>query len=195
MQNLLRKAASCSLRAREVVRDLQIVEHWAAVGAQANLVGSLRTGLLINNLDVDFHIYSDPLRIEASFQAVGRIAAHPRVSGVVYQNLLEAEDQCLEWHASYTTEGGEEWRIDMIHMHPKSRYAGVFENVADRIERALTPETRGAILAIKNAVPGGRKVMGIRVYQAVIRDGVRTYPEFVDWEASHPVEGIVTWAP
>lgn len=83
----------------------------------------------------------------------------------------------------------------MIHIHPESRYVGFFEDVADRIQRALTPETRYAILAVKNTVPPGQKVIGIRVYQAVIRDGVRTYSEFVDWEAQNPSNGIITWAP
>ncbi len=195
MDDLLQISAACSARAREVVRELRIVEHWEDVGARANLVGSLRTGLQINHLDIDFHIYSDPLLIGASFRAMGSIASHPRVHTVSYRNLLDAEDQCLEWHALYTSEAGEEWQIDMIHMHPASPYAGVFEDVADRIARALTDETRMAILAIKSAVPAGRKVPGIRIYQAVLRDGVRGWDEFAAWDAQHPDEGIVTWAP
>jgi hypothetical protein len=195
MQNLLQKTEDCSIRAWEIVHELQIVEHWEAVGARANVVGSLRTGLLINHLDIDFHIYSNPLRVTESFQAVGRIANNPRIHSVTYQNLLEADDRCLEWHAVYVSDTGESWQLDMIHLHPESPYVGVFENVADRIQQALTPETKCAILAIKDAVPANQKVMGIRVYQAVIRDGVRTYAEFVKWAAKNPGDGIITWMP
>ena len=187
MQDLLETARQNSARAWEVIRELQIMEHWASAGARVNVVGSLRIGLQINNLDIDLHIYSDPFVVASSFQAVGLIASNPRVRSVSYQSL--------EWHANYVSSTGEPWRIDMIHIHPESRYVGFFEDVADRIQGVLTPETRYAILAIKNAVPTGQKVMGIRVYQAVIRDGVRTYAEFVDWEAQNPSDGIITWVP
>jgi hypothetical protein len=195
MHPLLDKAARLSARARQIVRELKIVENWEAVGARAELVGSLRTGLLIHNQDVDFHVYSQPLVISDGFRAVGRIASHPHIRSVSYSNLLEAEDRCLEWHATYSPNAEESWQIDMIHIHPESPYVGVFEDVADRIQRALSPETRCAILAIKDAVPAGQKVMGIRVYQAVIRDGVRTYAEFCEWDARNPSAGIITWAP
>jgi hypothetical protein len=142
MQNLLKKAENCSIRAWKIVHELQIVEHWEAVGARANVVGSLRTGLLIHHLDIDFHVYSNPLQVTESFQAVGRIANNPRIHSVTYQNLLEADDRCLEWHAVYVSDTGESWQLDMIHLHPESPYVGVFENVADRIQQALTPETK-----------------------------------------------------
>ncbi len=195
MCSLLERAARVSARAWQIVQDLKIIENWKAVGARPELVGSLRTGLLLGHLDIDFHIYSDPFLISDSFQAMGRIASHPHIRSVSYSNLLEADDRCLEWHAIYAPNGTESWQIDMIHLHPESRYVGVFEDVADRIQRALSPETRCAILAVKDAVPAGEKAMGIRVYQAVIRDGVRTYAEFREWEAKNPANGIITWAP
>jgi|WetSurMetagenome_2_1015567.scaffolds.fasta_scaffold31071_2 hypothetical protein len=195
MPNLLKEAADCSIRAWIIVHELQIVEHWEAVGARVNVVGSLRTGLLIHNLDIDLHIYSDPFLVTDSFQAMGCIASNPHIHSVTYQNLLDAEDRCLEWHAAYVSDAGESWQLDMIHIHPQSPYVGVFENVADRIQQALTPETKHAILAIKDAVPAGQKVAGIRVYQAVLRDGVRTYAEFSDWNAKNPGSGIISWMP
>jgi hypothetical protein len=195
MRNLQKKAESCSARAWSIVHELQIVEHWNAIGAHVNIVGSLRTNLLLNHLDIDFHIYSAPFRIAESFRAVGQIAKNPHIKSVLYQNMLDADDRCLEWHATYVSDADGCWQIDMIHLHPESPYVGVFENVADRIEQVLTPETRRAILAIKDAVPVGEKVMGIRVYQAVIRDGIRNYADFCDWSARNPYSGIITWAP
>ena len=39
------------------------------------------------------------------------------------------------------------------------------------------------------------KIMGIEYYQAVLRDGVRTYAEFEAWRAANPVDGILEWMP
>ena len=43
--------------------------------------------------------------------------------------------------------------------------------------------------------PDEVKIMGIEYYQAVLRDGVRTYAEFEAWRAANPVEGILEWMP
>lgn len=39
------------------------------------------------------------------------------------------------------------------------------------------------------------KIMGIEYYQAVLRDGVRTYAEFEAWRAANPVTGVLEWMP
>ena len=66
---------------------------------------------------------------------------------------------------------------------------------ADRIAAVLTDETRRAVLQIKYDTPDEVKIMGIEYYQAVLRDGVRTYAEFEAWRAANPVEGILEWMP
>ena len=83
----------------------------------------------------------------------------------------------------------------MIHMPKGSAYDGYFERVADRIAAVLTDDTRRAILQIKYDTPGTVKIMGIEYYQAVLRDGVRTYAEFEAWRAANPVTGILEWMP
>lgn len=195
MKEIIRLAQEYQDRAWEVVRDTRIIEIWQSVGAEVNLVGSLRTGLLIRNRDVDFHIYTRPFKLADSFAAIARLAENPRIKKIAYANLLEAEDRCVEWHASYEDRQGDFWQIDMIHILPESRYAGWFEKVADRIKAVLEERTREAILSIKNAVPEGTKVPGIKIYMAVLRDGVRSYERFVDWDRQHPAEGIVDWSP
>ncbi|MEN6338445.1 MAG: nucleotidyltransferase domain-containing protein [Phycisphaerales bacterium] len=195
MSDVRKIAEEQQARAWDVVRDARIVEAWKSVGAEINLVGSLRTGLLIRHLDIDFHIYSEPMDVARSFQAVATLARNPRVRRIEYGNLLDAEDMCLEWHAWYEDPRGDTWQIDMIHIAKASRYAGYFERVADRINAAIDDEQRDAILSIKYAVPEGRKVMGVKIYMAVMRDGVRDYPQFVEWEKGHPEEGIFTWMP
>ena len=76
-----------------------------------------------------------------------------------------------------------------------SRYDGYFEKVAKRIAAVLTDETRRAILQLKFETPVTEKVMGVEYYQAVIRDGVRSYAEFEEWRKQYPVTGVVEWMP
>ena len=66
MDKLSTLAAANQQRAQEVIRDSGIESIWRSVGAEPHLVGSLRTGLLITHRDIDFHIYSSPLRVAAS---------------------------------------------------------------------------------------------------------------------------------
>lgn len=195
MDKITDLAAANQQRAREIIRDTDLEGIWRSVGADPHLVGSLRTGLLMKHRDIDFHIYSSPLRVSDSFAAMARLAEHSRIRRIEYTNLLDAQDQCLEWHAWYADADDQLWQIDMIHMPKGSTYDGYFEQVADRISAVLTDETRRAILQIKNDTPETVKIMGIEYYQAVIRDGVRTYPEFEAWRAAHPVTGILEWMP
>ena len=111
---------------------------------------------------------------------MARLAENPRIRRIEYGNLLDAQDQCLEWHAWYADADERLWQIDMIHMPRGSAWDGYFERVADRISAVLTDEV---------------KIMGIEYYQAVLRDGVRTYAEFEAWRAANPVEGILEWMP
>ena len=178
MNDILEIAAANQQRARDIIRDTDLEAIWRSVGAEPNLVGSLRTGLLAD-----------------SFAAMARLAGNPRIRRIEYGNLLDAQDQCLEWHAWYADADERLWQIDMIHMPRGSAWDGYFERVADRIAAVLTDETRRAILQIKYDTPETVKIMGIEYYQAVLRDGVRTYAEFEAWRAANPVDGILEWMP
>ena len=59
----------------------------------------------------------------------------------------------------------------------------------------MTAEMKSAILGIKNEIPESQKVMGIEVYQAVIRDGIRTYHDFTRWKSEQAETGIIEWMP
>ncbi|MDE6858019.1 MAG: phosphoglycerate mutase family protein, partial [Alistipes sp.] len=103
--------------------------------------------------------------------------------------------ECVEWHAWVADDQGREWQFDMIHILAGSRYDGFFERMAERIAAALTDRTRTAILRLKYLTPDDEHIMGVEYYQAVLRDGVRTWDEFVAWRTAHPVTGIVEWMP
>ena len=193
--DILTTAAANQKRAYEVIEETNILEIWTSIGAIINLVGSLRSGLLMKRRDIDFHIYTDPFSLSESFSAVARLAENPRIKSVNYANLLDAEDQCIEWHALYEDSQGNSWHIDMIHILHDSPYAGYFEHVADRIIAALTPQTRRAILTIKDAIPLDAHVMGIEIYRAVLEGGIRDPESFQQWREEHPQHGIVKWCP
>ena len=180
----------------EIINDiLQIVSCWESISAVPRLVGSLSTGLLMKHRDIDFHIYSFPVDIKKSFKAIAKIAEHPRIIHIEYTNLLDTDEACIEWHALYEDKDKVHWQIDMIHIEKGSKYDGYFENVARRINEVLTPEMRMAILSLKYFTPDDVSIMGIEYYKAVIKDGVRTYPEFLEWRKKYPVTGIEEWCP
>lgn len=189
------RAEENTRRANEIIAALDLQRLWESISAEVRPVGSMRMGLLAKHRDLDFHIYSDRIDIRSDFDAMGRLAALPGIERIEYGNLLDTDEACVEWHAWYRDERAEIWQIDMIHIVRGSRYDGYFEQVADRIVAALTDERREAILRLKFETPDNLKIMGIEYYQAVIRDGIRTWDEFVAWREAHPVEGVVEWMP
>ena len=195
MNELTKIAAANQQRAREVIRDSGLEAAWRSVGAEPNLVGSLRTGLLMTHHDIDFHIYSSPLRLADSFAAMARLAENSRIRSITFNNLLDAPDQCLEWHAWYADADDQLWQIDMIHIEAGSAYDGYFERFARRLQRALTPEMRQAVLRLKFETPDHEKISGVEIYRAVVQGGVRTRTELERWRAEHPLTGISEWMP
>ena len=193
--NILELAKRNQQKAWEIIEDTRIVRIWEGIGAKVNLVGSLRTGLLVKHRDIDFHIYTSPLDLSASFRAMAELAENTSVKKIEYTNLLHTAEACLEWHAWYKDMEGELWQMDMIHIQEGSRYDGYFERVAERISAVLTDEMRLAILKLKYETPDTEKIMGVEYYQAVIQDGVRSYPEFEEWRRLHPAVGVVEWMP
>ena len=193
--NILELAKRNQQKAWEIIEDTRIVRIWEGIGAKVNLVGSLRTRLLMKHRDIDFHIYTSPLDLSASFRAMAELAENTSVKKIEYTNLLHTAEACIEWHAWYKDMEGELWQMDMIHIQEGSRYDGYFERVAERISAVLTDEMRLAILKLKYETPDTEKIMGVEYYQAVIQDGVRSYPEFEEWRRLHPAVGVVEWVP
>ena len=140
-------------KAWEIIEDTRIVRIWEGIGAKVNLVGSLRTGLLMKHRDIDFHIYTSPLDLSASFRAMAELAENTSIKKIEYTNLLHTAEACIEWHAWYQDMEGELWQMDMIHIQEGSRYDGYFERAAERISAVLTDEMRLAILKLKYETP------------------------------------------
>ena len=181
-------------KATLVIEKSGVCEAWKSIGATVNQVGSMAMGLLMKHRDIDFHIYTEKLDIAESFKAVQKICTNPAVTHMEYRNLADTEEACLEFHIYFMLDN-EEWQIDMIQILKGSHFDGYFERVAERIKAVLTPETRRAILELKYLTPDNEHIMGIEYYQAVIADGIRTYPEFMEWRKTHPANGIINWCP
>lgn len=195
MEDFMQIAKRNGQQAWQIIDELHLEDIWKTAGAVVHLVGSLRMGLLMKHRDIDFHIYSDALDPERSFAAMAQLAANPAIGHIEYRNLINSAEQCIEWHAAYRDKEQNVWQIDMVHILRGSRYDGYFEKMADRIAAALTPDKKKTILQLKYETPDTEKIMGIEYYQAVIRDGVSTYAQFVEWRKKHPVSGIIEWMP
>lgn len=182
-------------RAWEIIKDTRIVEIWESIGATVNLVGSLKLELMAKHCDIDFHVYTNPFKLADSFAAMAKLAEHPAVKRIEYINYLDAEDECIEWHAWLEDADDALWHIDIIHIIRGSHYDGYFEKVADRIAAVLTEDMRNTILQLKYETPDSEKAMGIEYYRAVIEGGVKTFDEFTCWRKENPVIGILEWIP
>ena len=177
-----------------VIEKSGVRQAWEAIGATVNQVGSMAMGLLMKHRDIDYHIYTEMLNIAESFEVIKKICSNPAVTRMEYRNLADTAEACLEFHIWYMLDD-EEWQIDMIQILKGSQFDGYFERVAQRISEVLTPEIRRTILELKYLTPADEHIMGIEYYQAVIADGIRSYPEFIQWRKTHPANGIVTWCP
>ena len=195
MENLENISAKNLEKAFEIIKELQIEKIWKNLDSKCNLVGSVKTGLLMNKLDIDFHTYSDDFSIEKSFKAISQISQNPKIKEVTYRNLLDAEDMCLEWHLTYEETPMRIWTIDIMHIKNESAYAGVIERVTGKIKSVLTEKLKRTILEIKwECNQQKEKTCGI-IYQAVIGEGIETFDDFKVWKQNQKNVGISLWEP
>ena len=68
---------------------------------------------------------------------------------IQFKNLIQTEEECIEWHSIYEDEDMNTWKFDMIHIRKGSKYDGVVERATAAITNRLTPEIKQTILQIK----------------------------------------------
>lgn len=178
-----------------ILEHTGIIPAWQRIGATVHLVGSLKSGLLAKSKDIDLHIYTDTLNIAASFSVMQELAERLSLKEVQYKNLIQTEEECIEWHALYEDEELNTWKFDMIHIRRNSKYDGVVERVTAAIMNRLTPELRKTILQIKFDVPDGVQIPGIEIYHAVFVSGVRSYEELEQYRKTNPLTNSLDWLP
>ena len=193
--DILKLAEQNQQSAWKVLEDTRIISAWESIGATVNLVGSLKSGLLMKSRDIDFHIYTDKLDISESFSVIQELAERLPLKEIYYKNLIDTEEECIEWHALYEDKDVNTWKFDMIHIRKGSKYDGVAENVTDAIIRRLTPEIRQTILQIKNDVPNCIMIPGIEIYYAVFTGDIKNYEELEMWRRTNPLTNSLDWLP
>lgn len=196
MENLENIAESNLQKAFEIIRELKIEKIYEELNSTCNLVGSVKTGLLMSHLDIDFHVYSDEFSVEKSFNAIAKISQNPKIKEVLYKNLLEEDDMCLEWHLLYEEIPERIWTIDIMHIKNESLYAGAIERVTEKINSVLTEKMRQTILKIKwESEQHKEKFFGIDIYQAVIEENIDTFQDFQKWKQNRKDVRISLWEP
>lgn len=194
MDDLLLRAEHRRERALRIIQELGLLRRWSRRGSPV-IVGAIRHGLVVA-LDIDMEVYSEHPRIEHGFEVMSEVARLPGVWKIRFTNQLDDDDDPgLYWQIRYRDQEGEVWNVDswlLGHDHP---YAHGAERFADAMAKALTDETRRAILEIKESLQGEEVVRGIDIYRAVLEGGVRSPSEFRCWVAEHRSSGLVLWMP
>lgn len=193
--DILTLAAENQQTAWQILKETGIVQTWEKAGATVNLVGSLKSGLLMKNRDIDMHIYTDKLSVSESFSVIQELAERLSLKEIHYKNLIDTEEECIEWHVLYEHTNRDTWKFDMIHIRKGSRYDGTVERVTDAITECLTPEIRKTILQLKQEIPDSITIPGIEIYHAVFEGDVSSYEELEQWRKNHPLINSLDWLP
>ena len=96
--------------------------------------------------------------IAASFSVMQDLAERLSLKEIQFKNLIQTEEDCIEWHAIYDDEDMNTWKFGVIHIRKGSKYDGVVEKVTVAITKQLTPEIKNTILQIKFDVPDGIQI-------------------------------------
>jgi hypothetical protein len=192
--DLLTRQDTLQAEAHTVLADLDLVRLLEAVGRPV-LVGSAALGLMVWR-DIDFNVMCDELDVDRIFTAVRPLAVHPGIYRLRFANEFgpfnptgQPEDDGYYWGVHYFAGGtlaGNRWKIDLWFLPEGSPRPEV--TLIERCARELTPETRLAILRIKDEWyqhPAYRHtVLSVDIYAAVLDHGVRTPAAFASYLAA-----------
>jgi hypothetical protein len=105
---------------------------------------------------LDYEVFTaGPPTIRSGFRVLADLAEQPGVTAVRFVNSLDGPDKGLYWQVRCRDRDHQEWKIDvwtLAHDHPGPLAAWMVEPM----RRALTAETRSAILRLKEARAAGR---------------------------------------
>ena len=183
------------LTAKKIIEDLNLENIFMENNYKANLIGSVATNLLMDNLDIDFHVYPNIFSIEDIYKIIGKISLNKNITRTsCLHNDLETEYRTLDWHIRYNDEENNSWRIDLIFFKENSPYIGKAEKVVEIINSKITETHKKSILEIKyNAKKLNIEFKGIEIYKAVMECGIKTINEFMDWKKDKEYNLINFW--
>ena len=151
--DILNASKCIQQRAWNIIKQTEIIEKWANIGAETHIVGSLAMGLMMKHRDIDMHVYSSTLSIKNGFNVMAHIAETDNIKKIEYHNLTNTDEACIEWHAWYDDEYGQTWQIDIINILKGSRYDGYFERMASRIKETLSEHSRKIDFFVLTSLP------------------------------------------
>ena len=182
---LLARQDALQREANRLVESLNLPTVLGRAGRFERL-GSSVSGLMAWR-DLDLGVSCGVLGPERAWETMMPLAAHPRTTRLSYRNeigpLAPPELRGYGRYyfvARHQTEAGREWKIDVSLWSPEPPPGPLAH--AEELRRRLTPETRLAILWIKDAwhrLPSyPDRVSGMDIYEAVLEHGVRTPEQF-----------------
>jgi len=180
MDALVERQQALQNEAAAVLDDLGLLPLLHEIGRPVQ-VGSLALGLMVAR-DIDLTILCPELDVTRIFEAIGPLAAHPRVRELRFRNdtghwnVDPDYPDGVYWGPRYRSEAGGEWTVDLWFIQEGSRQFDLehLESLPPR----LTPETRLAILQIKDECLGRPWYSSYGIYSAVLDHGVRTAQAF-----------------
>lgn len=186
--------------------QLHYHDLWKAQGGTPLLVGSARTGLMVEpNLDFNILMAEDRPDIDACFAVLRALADDTEAFDDVFLHLgsrLTKPQPYISISIGFKHEG-EVWGFDNLvfpHHHPEAQYAS---QTTEAILRLLDDEKRLRILKIKQERLetygihqfGGPGPASVEIYRAVFDGSARTLAECENWTARHPREDYYAWLP
>ena len=194
MTDVLARAVQRKQIAEHILSALGLIEKWGRYGRPV-VVGAIAYDLVVAP-DIDMEVYCPDLRVEHGFEVLRECAQVPGVVGARFRNELAGPDKALYWQLNYRHADGEDWKIDMWSA-PEDYDLPRSEHFVGPMLEALTPETRRAILELKEArarvaVP---ECLSIDLYRAVLDDHVRTESDLRRWLDTHETGQLTGWKP
>ena len=182
---LLERQDALQAEADRLLEQLDLPAMLGRAGSFVRL-GSSVSGLMVWR-DLDLGAHRRRLSPEEAWETMLPLAAHPHTTRLDYLNetgrLTPPELQGYGRYYFVTrheTDAGDEWKIDVSLWTPEA--APVPLAHPQELRRRLTPETRLAILWIKDVwyrMPSYPDVVsGMDIYDAVLEHGVRTPEQF-----------------
>jgi len=183
-KQLLQRQAMLQNEAQAVVKELDLVRLLSNAGT-VRVHGSSVLGLMTWR-DIDISVSSPRLSIERAYEVMEPLLTHPLVTQVRYLNESGSfnstglpRDERYFFMVLYDSGAESDWKIDISFWLAEGVRS---EPIHDMIEQKLTPETRLAILHIKDVwwkqSSYRQEVSSVDIYDAVLLHGVRTLDEF-----------------
>lgn len=187
IDDLLRRQADLQSEAAAVRSDLALDTRLSRHGTVMD-VGSAALGLMVWR-DLDLTVVCQTLDVGSVADTGAGLARHERVREVRFRNDTGGWNtdprypDGLYLNLDCRGRTDDQWKVDIWFVDEPERQPDLAH--ARELPPRLTPETRVAILAIKDAWAQrpeyGNLVTSWDIYRAVLDDGVRTSADFAEW--------------